>query len=125
VKELTDGRGADLSFEITGVQGALDLLGDVTRMSGTVVIAGYHQGSPRTLRLGDWNWMAFRIANAHFREIGTIMKGMRTGMRLLTSGRIGMDRLVTHRFPLEDIDQAFRTALEKPHGFVKATVEPR
>lgn len=125
VAEVTDGSGADVAFEVTGVQPALDMLGEVTRMSGTVVIAGYHQGPPRTLRLGDWNWMAYRIVNAHFREVATIMRGMRIGMRLLASGRLSMDGLVTHRFPLEAIDEAFRTAIDKPSGFVKATVEPR
>ncbi|HWC32846.1 MAG TPA: L-iditol 2-dehydrogenase, partial [Actinomycetota bacterium] len=82
-------------------------------------------GPPRTLRLGDWNWMAYRIVNAHFREVATIMRGMRIGMRLLASGRLSMDGLVTHRFSLEAIDEAFRTAIDKPPGFVKATVEPR
>jgi len=124
VKGLTDGRGADVSFEVTGVQAGLDLLGDVTRMSGTVAIVGYHQGPPRTVPLGEWNWMAFRIVNAHFREVETILRGMDIAMRLLTSGRIKMDGLVTHRFPLDRIDDAFRTAIEKPAGFVKATVMP-
>jgi threonine dehydrogenase-like Zn-dependent dehydrogenase len=45
-------------------------------------------------------------------------------MRLLRSGRISLDELVTHRFGLEDMDAAFRTALDKPDGFVKATVMP-
>jgi L-iditol 2-dehydrogenase len=124
LKELTDGRGVDVSFEVTGVQPGLDLVGEVTRMSGTVAIVGYHQGAPRSLRLGEWNWMAFRIVNAHFRDVETILRGMRIGMRLLMSGRTTMDDLMTHRFPLERIDEAFRTAVEKPAGFVKATVVP-
>jgi len=124
VRDLTDGRGADVTFEVTGVQPGLDLLGAVTRMSGTVAIVGYHQGPPRTIDLAAWNWMAFRVANAHFREVGTILHGMRTGMRLLTSGRIALDDLVTHRFPLDAIDEAFHAAIEKPPGFVKATVIP-
>jgi threonine dehydrogenase-like Zn-dependent dehydrogenase len=124
VRELTEGRGADMSFEATGVQAGLDALGAVTRMSGTVAIVGYHQGPPRTIDLAHWNWMAFRVANAHFREVGTILGGMRTGMRLLTSGRIRLDDLVTHRYPLDAIDEAFRAAIDKPPGFVKATVTP-
>jgi L-iditol 2-dehydrogenase len=124
VMELTGGAGADMTFEVTGVPAVLPLLGEVTRMSGTVVIAGYHQGEAREIPLGRWNWMAFRIVNAHFREVSTILRGMRMGMRLLTSGRVSLDGLVTHRFPLERIDEAFRTALEKPAGFVKATVQP-
>ena len=120
---LTAG-GADVAFEMTGVQAALASIGDVTRMSGTVVIGGYHQGEPRSIPLGQWNWMAFRIANAHFRDLGTILRGMDRGMRLLASGRISLDGLVTHRFELDRIDEAFETAVERPDGFVKATVIP-
>ena len=122
VNEATDGIGADVSFEVTGVQAPLGVLGDITRMSGTLAIVGYHQGEPRSIPLGAWNWKAFRIVNAHFREVATILGGMRAGMRLLTSGRISLDGLVTHRFPLPDIEAAFRTAVDKPEGFVKATV---
>lgn len=122
VEEATGGVGADVTFEVTGVQAPLDVVGDVTRMSGTVTIVGYHQGPPRSIPLADWNWKAFRIANAHFREVATILGGMRAGMRLLSSGRITLDELVTHRFPFEDIEAAFQAALDKPQGFVKATV---
>jgi threonine dehydrogenase-like Zn-dependent dehydrogenase len=122
VKELTDGLGADVSFEATGAQAPLTLLGDVTRMSGKVVIVGFHQGGMRELPLANWNWMAFQIINAHFREIPTIMRGMRIGMRLLTSGRLSLEDLVTHRFQLSEINQAFQAAFEKPEGFVKSTI---
>jgi L-iditol 2-dehydrogenase len=113
---------ADVAFEVTGVQAALDTLGDVTRMGGKVVIVGFHQGGTRELPLGAWNWMAYEILNAHFRDVATIMRGMRQGMRLLTSGRIGLDDLVTHRFALQQVNEAFATAVQKPPGFVKATV---
>lgn len=122
VKELTDGRGADVAFEVTGAQAPLRLLGDVTRMSGKVVIVGYHQGGQREIPLAQWNWMAFQIINAHFRDVSMIMRGMRIGMRLLTSGRLNMDGLVTHRFKLPEINQAFEIAHAKPEGFVKSTV---
>ena len=122
VMELTDGRGADVSFEVTGVQAPLLVLGDVTRMSGKVVLVGYHQGGHREIPLAQWNYKAFQIVNAHFREEATIMRGMRIGMRLLTSGRLTLDGLVTHRYALQDIDQAFAVAHEKPIGFVKSTV---
>jgi L-iditol 2-dehydrogenase len=122
VREATGGAGADVSFEVTGAQGALLSLGDATRMSGKVAIVGYHQGGTRELPLAAWNWMAFQIVNAHFRDIDTIMGGMRAGMRLLTSGRLALDDLVTHRFALEDVNEAFAVAVEKPVGFVKATV---
>jgi threonine dehydrogenase-like Zn-dependent dehydrogenase len=122
VREATGGDGADVAFEVTGAQGALLALGDATRMSGKIAIVGFHQGGMRELPLGGWNWMAFEIVNAHFRDVATILRGMRAGMRLLTGGRLALDDLVTHRFALEDAGAAFAVAAEKPDGFVKATV---
>jgi L-iditol 2-dehydrogenase len=117
-----DGIEADIAFEVTGAQSALVAAGEATRMGGKLVIVGFHLGAPREIPLGAWNWMALQIVNAHFRDVATIMRGMRTATRLLTSGRIALDDLVTHRFRLDDVDQAFATAIEKPPGFVKATV---
>ena len=122
VADLTGGRGADVTFEVTGVQGGLDLVGDVTRMSGKVVLVGFHQGEPRSVPLGHWNWMGYDLRNAHFREPATIARGMDVGGRLLAAGRLDLDRLVTHRFSLAAVGEAFATAVAKPPGFVKAIV---
>ena len=122
VASLTDGRGADVTFECTGTQAALAGVGDVTRMSGTIAIVGFHQGTTRQIPLAHWNWMAFSIVNAHFRELDTIMRGMTIGMRLLASGALSLDGLITHRFPLEDINKAFETLRDKPPGFAKAVI---
>ena len=121
-QESVTGLAADVTFEVTGVQGGLDLVGEVTRMSGKVVLVGFHQGEPRIVPLGHWNWMAYDLRNAHFREVATIMRGMDIGARLLTAGRLDLSRLVTHRFGLDRINDAFRAAATKPEGFVKAVV---
>lgn len=124
VQSLTGGRGVDLTFECTGSQAALATCGDATRMSGRIAIVGFHQGPSREIPLAYWNWMAFTILNAHFRDTGTIMRGMEAGMRLVSSGVLPMDGLVTHRFPLEQINEAFATLRDKPDGFVKAVIGP-
>lgn len=125
VADHTEGRGADVTFEVTGSQAPLEVVGAVTRMSGKIVLVGFHQGPPRKVPLGQWNWMAFQIRNAHFRDEATIMRGMSVGIRLLESGQLSLEGLVTHRFGLPDINEAFRTAVDKPEGFVKATVVMR
>jgi threonine dehydrogenase-like Zn-dependent dehydrogenase len=122
VRELTLGRGADITFECTGTEPALVSCGETTRMSGKIAVVGFHQGAGRTVPLGYWNWMAFTIVNAHFRDRATILRGMDVGMRLLSSGVLGMDGLVTHRFALDDIDEAFATLRDKPPGFAKAVI---
>jgi 2-desacetyl-2-hydroxyethyl bacteriochlorophyllide A dehydrogenase len=122
VAELTGGVLADVSFECTGSQAALESIGAVTRMSGKLVLVGFHQGAPRSVPLGWWNWMAYDVRNAHFRDMAAILRGMAVGSRLVGSGAIDLAPHVTHRFELADIAEAFDTALAKPDGFVKATV---
>jgi L-iditol 2-dehydrogenase len=124
VEEITDGRGADVTYEVTGIERGLVLAGEVTRMSGKLCIVGYHQGGTRSIPLADWNWMAFDLVNAHFRDTDTIMRGMRTGMRLVNAGVLDAAQLVTGSFSLDEIGRAFETAAAKPDGFVKAVVEP-
>lgn len=122
VRELTGGGGADITFECTGTQAALTACGDTTRMSGKIAIVGFHQGAAREIPLAYWNWMAFTIVNAHFRDLAVILRGMDVGMRLVSSGALSMDGLVTHRFPLDRINEAFATLRDKPDGFVKAVI---
>jgi threonine dehydrogenase-like Zn-dependent dehydrogenase len=121
-RESLDGLGADVAYEVTGVQAGLDLAADATRMSGKLVIVGYHQGEPRKIDLGHWNWMAFDIVNGHFRDPATIMAGMRAGLRLVESGAVDPSPLVTHTFALDDVAEAFAVAEARPEGFVKAVV---
>jgi threonine dehydrogenase-like Zn-dependent dehydrogenase len=118
------GAGADVVFEVTGSQAGLDLAESATRMSGKLCIVGYHQGGTREIRLGYWNWMAFDIVNAHFRDRTTILAGMRKALSLVEGGALVVAPLMTSAFPLERIGEAFETAVAKPDAFVKAIVQP-
>jgi L-iditol 2-dehydrogenase len=124
IAEITGGRGADVSFEVTGVNAGLELAAAATRMSGKLCIVGFHQDGTRSIRLGHWNWMAFSILNAHFREKSTVLSGMRAGLRLMSAGVLDVAPLVSNFYPLERIDAAFQDAAAKPAGFVKAVIEP-
>jgi threonine dehydrogenase-like Zn-dependent dehydrogenase len=119
---LTDGKGVDISFEVGGIQATLDTAPQITRMEGKLVIFGYHPGERIIRDLGYWNWMAFNIINAHFRDINTILNGAKTGMALLNAGKIQMKKLITHQYELKDIEAAFTAALTKPSGFVKSVI---
>lgn len=122
INELTENKKVDVSFEVGGNQSTLNLAADICRMEGKVVIFGYHPGERKINDLGFWNWMAFDIINAHFRDLQTILKGSRIGIDLLNSGKINMKPLVTHTYPLNKIEEAFSMAKEKPKGFVKSVL---
>lgn len=122
VKDITGGKGVDISVEAAGIQQTIDTVTNVTRMEGKLEIFGYHQGSPRSIDWGYWNWMAFQIVNGHTRNPDTYVEGMNIGLRLLEAGKLDMEKLVTHTFPLGSINEGFQMASDKKSGFVKGVI---
>jgi threonine dehydrogenase-like Zn-dependent dehydrogenase len=122
IKDITDDKGVDVSFEIGGNEATINLAAEITRMEGKLVIFGFHPGPRKIKDFGYWNWMAFDIINAHFRNLDTILKGSRIGMDMLNYKRIDMKPLITHEFPIEKIEDAFSVAKDKPKGFVKSVI---
>ena len=112
IKDLTNGKGVDVSFEVGGNEATLNLAADLCRMEGKLVIFGFHPGSRKINDFGYWNWMAFDIINSHFRDLHTILNGTRIGMEMLNSGKINLQPLITHKFNLEEIQNAFKAAKE-------------
>jgi L-iditol 2-dehydrogenase len=122
VNEVTEGRGADVVYEFTGYQAGLNLALPVPRMSGKLVIGGFHQGGLRQLDLGDLNWRAIKPINAHFRDEQLIMKGMRDAADLMNRGLLDPTPLIGPVFTLGQIQRAFEAA-ETAEG--KVVVAPQ
>jgi len=121
VRELT-GDGCDVTIECVGLQWPLDLAAEITRESGRLVIAGYHQNGPRQVNMQMWNWRAFDIVNAHQRDRAANLGAMRDAIAMVAAGDLDPDPLYTHSYPLEDLAAALDATRDKPQGFVKALV---
>ncbi|HKH49326.1 MAG TPA: zinc-binding dehydrogenase [Thermoanaerobaculia bacterium] len=122
VGAASDGQMADVVIEATGRQKPLDLAAELTRVRGRLVIAGYHQDGPRSVNMQLWNWRGIDVINAHERDPQIYRQGMEEGVRLLASGGLDLAPLITHTFPLSEINRAFATAEERPAGFLKSVV---
>jgi threonine dehydrogenase-like Zn-dependent dehydrogenase len=122
VKELTDGAFCDRVIEVTGKEWPLNLAGEITRERGKLIIAGFHQDGMRQVNIQSWNWKGLDVINAHERDPQIYVKGMREAVDALMSGRIKPAELYTHRFPLDQINQAFDNLIKRPEGFVKALI---
>ncbi|HEY9291601.1 MAG TPA: alcohol dehydrogenase catalytic domain-containing protein [Microlunatus sp.] len=101
VAELTDGRGADVVLEAVGVPEAFDLCTRLVAPGGHLANIGVH-GSAVPLHLETlWD-----------RDV-TITTGLvdtsstPTLLSMLASGRLRLPRLVTHRFGLDEIQDAY------------------
>jgi threonine dehydrogenase-like Zn-dependent dehydrogenase len=122
VHELTAGEGCDCVIEAVGLQWPLDVAGDLTRVRGRLVIAGYHQDGPRQVNMQLWNWRGFDVINAHERDPGVYVDGMRVAVTAVTGGALEPSALYTHRYPLDELGTAMRVTLQRPDGFLKALV---
>ena len=122
VKALTGGQFCDRVIEAVGKQWPLDLAGELVREGGRLVVAGYHQDGPRQVNMQLWNWRGIDVINAHERDPKTYIRGIEEAVEAVASGRIDPDPLYTHRYPLEQLDEALNATRDRPDGFLKALV---
>jgi threonine dehydrogenase-like Zn-dependent dehydrogenase len=124
VRELTNGTFCDRVIEAVGKQWPLDLAGELTCEGGRLIIAGYHQDGPRQVNMQLWNWRGFDVVNAHERDPAVSLQGMREAVEAIEKGLIDPKLLITHRYPLERLDEALNATRDRPGKFVKAVVVP-
>jgi alcohol dehydrogenase len=98
---LTGGLGADIAIEAVGIPETFELCTDLVRPGGRVANVGVH-GQPATLHL-ERLWI---------RDV-TIITGLvdtvatPTLLTMLSTGRIDVSSLVTHRFGLHEMQDAY------------------
>jgi len=114
VRELTDGRGADVvvdvsSYAVEPVRDALDLVA----AGGTVVLAGVKGFRPIPDFVSDKIVMKeIRVHGA----IGVTSSAYRSAIRLIESRRLPLERMHTHDFALRDAELAIRTLARQVPG---------
>lgn len=119
-KEL--GGSCDCVVEATGYQYPLDLAGELVKIRGKLIIAGYHQDGIRQINMQQWNWKGIDVINAHERDNKQYVNGMKDAVDALLQKKINPQFLYTHIIPIEQIKDAFELQKNRPDGFLKALV---
>lgn len=122
VMELTDGNGCDRVIEMTGMQFALDAATEMIAEYGKLIIGGYHQDGLRQIDMQKWNWRAIDVINAHERDFRHCIQGIEAGILATETGRIRPQELLTHRFSLDQLDEAYQVLRDRPEGFIKGWI---
>jgi 2-desacetyl-2-hydroxyethyl bacteriochlorophyllide A dehydrogenase len=117
ILDLTDGVGADVVFECAGTDATTQEAIAVARKRGTIVIPG----------------MCFEAVETSFIDVvlkeltikGSLNKNMNdflSAMDLISNRTVEVSPLLTERFPLDEINEAFESALKGDGG--KILVKP-
>ncbi len=113
------GGGADLVIEtVGGTAPTLDQAWSLLRRRGRVAVLGLFEGAvPVALGKALGREATVLFPNCYGEQDGR--HDYDVAIDLIASGKAPVRRLLTHRFPLQDAPEAFRTAEDKRTGAVK------
>ena len=105
VKRRTAGRGADYAFECTAVPELGPAPLAMVRSAGTAVgVSGIEQVVPIDMELFEWDKLYINPLYGGCRP----QRDFPLLLDLYQSGRLPLDAMVSRRYPLDALDQAFR-----------------
>ena len=121
VKRLTDG-GADVAIEALGIQETFENALRCLRPGGTLSSLGVYSGKLQV------PYDAFAAGIGDYKIVTTLCPGgkerMRRLMNLVQSGRFDPTPLITHRFSLDNIVEAYEMFAERRDGVLKIAIRP-
>ena len=122
IREATSGRGVDVAVEALGTQATFESCLRVLRPGGVLSSLGVYSGK-LTLPLD-----AFAAGLGDHSIVTTLCPGgkerMRRLMNAVESGRANLKPLVTHRFSLDRIEEAYELFAHQRDGVLKVAITP-
>lgn len=119
VRELTQGRGADVAFECVGTGDTLRVAMESSRKRGRVVVTGIFE-EPCFLSFND-------VVLAERELIGSVSYQFdhARAVSLLSSGRVDLSSMITGRLGLADASIGFEQLVSRKEEHVKVLINPR
>jgi threonine dehydrogenase-like Zn-dependent dehydrogenase len=122
IMRLSGGRGVDVSIEALGTQQTFESCLRVLKPGGVLSSLGVYSGK-LTLPLD-----AFAAGLGDHKVITTLCPGgkerMRRLMNVIDSNRVDLGGLVTHRYKLDQIEEAYELFANQRDGVLKVAITP-
>jgi 2-desacetyl-2-hydroxyethyl bacteriochlorophyllide A dehydrogenase len=116
VMDLTDGQGADMVVEAVGIEQTANLTISLVRRGGYITMYGIQKTSPVALDLIS---MVRREVTLLTTQAGDRDLDYGLARDLIADGRIALPRMITHKFPVTAIREAFELAHDCRDGVIK------
>lgn len=117
VSKITNGIGMDKSFECVGLEATFNQAIMSLRKNGLATIVGIFENPNITIP-------ATRFITHEIKVQGSQGYCWDFPIALEMSKQIDLERLVTHTFKLQDLQQALETCLDKDSGALKVIIQP-
>ncbi|MGH2447306.1 MAG: zinc-dependent alcohol dehydrogenase, partial [Chloroflexota bacterium] len=120
IRELTDGRGVDIFIEASGSPRALQTALECTGKEGTVAVLAYYGAKPIPLVLSpEFHVQRLRVVSVQNAMVGSGLQPRwdttrRMGVVMERLTKIDTDRLITHRFGIEQAPEAYQLLDQHP-----------
>ncbi|MET0964679.1 MAG: NAD(P)-dependent alcohol dehydrogenase [Noviherbaspirillum sp.] len=122
IMRLTQGRGVDVAIEALGTQQTFESCLRALKPGGTLSSLGVYSGK-LSLPLD-----AFAAGLGDHKIITSLCPGgkerMRRLMNVVASGRVDLNPMVTHRFRLDQIEEAYELFANQRDGVLKVAITP-
>jgi alcohol dehydrogenase len=114
----TQGRGADVVFEVAGGKSTFETAWRIARPNANVVIVAMYE-EPQVLPLPNMYGknLTFKTGGVDANACGEILA-------LIAAGKLDTSYLITHRAKLQDIMQAYEVFENRLDGVIKLSIEP-
>ncbi len=122
IAEITNGHMADFVIEGTGVEAVLEGSFEYIRNAGRLVVMSSHERSMGEFDLRPALARGITIASGHPTHSQNPREDMRRAISLVNNNVFRNEELISHRFKLEDINEAFETLENKPKDYIKGIV---
>lgn len=118
IDELTDDRRADRVIEVAGAKDTFQMAWECARPNAIVtIVALYNESQELPLP-----WMYGK--NLTFKTGGVDGCDCAEILRLIEAGKIDTTPLITHRYPLSQIDKAYKLFEKKKDNVIKVAITP-
>tara|TARA_R110002072_G_scaffold81897_1_gene187221 strand:+ start:95616 stop:96632 length:1017 start_codon:yes stop_codon:yes gene_type:complete len=111
VRDQTEGRLADVVFEVAGVQPALDVMTELAGIRGRIVMVAIH-GQKKPVDLFKFFWKELKLIGARVYEKEDYEKAI----ELITANELPFEKMITDVQPLSNIQQVFENIDKNPDG---------
>lgn len=121
--------GADLTFEVSGSPLALDTAIEQTTFSGRIVIGSWYGQKTAAIPLGGrFHRSRIKILSSQVSTLSPELSGRwdksrRFGVAWEALAKIQPEQWITHRFPLQKADDAYRLLDEHPQDAIQVLLE--